>query len=157
MARWKSSFTLISVEIKYINISVELSHNGWAANKMVSSAKEIVLYWRVDEMTTENVFLKRKKKKKNKNNSITVFYVENISQMEFWSYLDERDKPGWIFLYFFMEENLFLIILQFLAGWGTKSCVCNPIKKRLLQLSNSGVNRRALSLLHQKRVICGCF
>lgn len=105
MARWKSSFTLISVEIKYINISVELSHNGWAANKMVSSAKEIVLYWRVNEMTTENVFLKRKKKK-NKNNSITVFYVENISQMEFWSYLDERDKPGWIFLYFFMEENL---------------------------------------------------
>lgn len=33
-------------------------------------------------MTTENVFLKRKKKK-NKNNGITVFYVENISQMEF--------------------------------------------------------------------------
>lgn len=156
MARWKSSFTLISVEIKYINISVELSHNGWAANKMVSSAKEIVLYWRVNEMTTENVFLKRKKKK-NKNNSITVFYVENISQMEFWSYLDERDKPGWIFLYFFMEENLCFWSYYSSLLDGVQNRVCNPIKKRLLQLSNSGVNRRALSLLHQKRLICGCF
>lgn len=114
---WKSLSPLISVEIRYVSMSVELSHNGCAANKTVSSVKKIVLFCR-GLNDKRNCIIKKNLRTINKISSITLFWSWNTSWREFLNILDKHDKPERIFLCFFVEKNeLFWAYYSSLPDW----------------------------------------